>query len=100
VDTHRVHGEAIVEGVGSGRLPVTRRRYEVSRSFVSRLLARYQLRAIPLSSTVSAAAAVAVGHRRQGGRRILNLRVEFTARVLDAGSATIAWHLERQDIAV
>jgi transposase InsO family protein len=77
------------------------RRYEVSKSFVSRLLARYRAEGEaafeprsrrPLRSPSAFDPGVVEG--------ILNLRVELAARGLDAGPATIAWHLERQGIAV
>jgi transposase InsO family protein len=77
------------------------RRYEVSRSFVSRLLARYRAEGDTAFEP----------HSRRPRRsptatdptvveRILNLRVELTAKGLDAGPATIAWHLDAVGVTV
>lgn len=72
------------------------RRYEVSESFVSRLLTRYRdegdtafeprSRRPRTSPTAIADATVEL---------IVNLRKDLTDRGLDAGPETIAWHLER-----
>ena len=73
----------------------TARRYEVSESFVSRLLARYRAegdaafeprsRRPRTSPTAIASSTVEL---------ILNLRERLTGEGLDAGPATIVWHLE------
>jgi transposase InsO family protein len=77
------------------------RRYEVSESFVSRLLARYRCEGEaafeprsrrPKTSPTALDPDVV--------ERIVNLRVELAARGLDAGAATIAWHLEGAGITV
>jgi transposase InsO family protein len=74
------------------------RRYQVSRSFVSRLLARYRLEGEaayeprsrrPRSSPTGTSPEVV--------ERIVNLRVELAAAGLDAGPETIAWHLANRD---
>lgn len=72
------------------------RRYEVSESFVSRLLTRYRTEGEaafeprsrqPLRSPSAVPDATV--------ELILNLRKDLTDRGLDAGPETIAWHLER-----
>jgi transposase InsO family protein len=77
------------------------RRYGVSASFVSRLLARYRIGGEvafeprsrrPLRSPTAIDPGVV--------ERIVNLRVELTTRGLDAGAATIAWHLHGEGITV
>lgn len=78
------------------------RRFEVSRSFVSRLLARWQAegdaafeprsRRPKTSPTAVSASTVEL---------ILNLREQLAANGLDAGPETIGWHLEtHHDISV
>jgi transposase InsO family protein len=72
----------------------TARLFDVSESFVSRLLARYRAegdtaleprsRRPRTSPTATAPATV---------ERIVNLRVQLISKGLDAGPATIAWHL-------
>lgn len=72
------------------------RRYEVSKAFVSRLVARYRAegdaafeprsRRPRTSPTATPPATVEL---------IVNLRVRLTAQGLDAGPKTIAWHLDR-----
>jgi transposase InsO family protein len=77
------------------------RRYGVSASLVSRLLARYRTGGEaafeprsrrPLRSPTAIDPGVV--------ERIVNLRVELTTRGLDAGAATIAWHLHGEGITV
>jgi transposase InsO family protein len=81
----------VVEGLTQAEAA---RRYQVSRSFVSRLLARYRLEGEaafeprsrrPRSSPTRTSAQVVA--------RIVNLRVELAAAGLDDGPETIAWHL-------
>jgi transposase InsO family protein len=81
----------VVEGLSQADAA---RRYGVSRSFVSRLLARYRLEGEaafeprsrrPKSSPTRTSAQVV--------EWIVNLRVELAAAGLDAGPETIAWHL-------
>ena len=83
----------VVEGLSQAEAG---RRYEVSESTVSRWVARWRVDGEaafeprsrrPKSSPTRVAPEVA--------ERIVNLRVELTAAGLDAGPATIAWHLER-----
>jgi hypothetical protein len=74
----------------------TARLYGVSEAFVSRLMARWRVEGDaafetrsrrPLNSpTATAANTVDL---------IVNLRAELAAKGLDAGPATIVWHLER-----
>jgi len=81
-----------VEGLSQAE---TARLYGISEATVSRLLARYRAegdaafearsRRPKTSPTQIAPEVVAL---------ILNLRAELTAQGLDAGPATIAWHLE------
>lgn len=73
----------------------TARLYEVSESFVSRLLARYRAegdaafeprsRRPNTTPTQTSASTVEL---------ITNLRVQLTTKGLDAGPETIGWHLE------
>lgn len=82
----------VVEGLTQAE---TARLFRMSEATVSRLLARYR---------VEGDAAFEVRSRRpktsptriapEVVERILNLRAELTAKGLDAGPATIAWHLE------
>jgi len=82
-----------VEGLSQAE---TARRFEVSKSYVSRLLARYRTegdtafeprsRRPKTSPSQTAADTIDL---------IVNLRRSLTAQGLDAGPATIAWHLER-----
>jgi transposase InsO family protein len=88
----------VVEGLTQAEAA---RRYEVSRSFVSRLVARYRAEGDsafeprsrrPLRSPTTIDRGVV--------ERIMNLRVELSTRGLDAGPATIAWHLGALGISV
>jgi transposase InsO family protein len=77
------------------------RRYEVSRSFVSRLLARYRAEgdtAFEPRSRRPRRSPTAIDPGLV--ERIVNLRVELTSRGLDAGPATIAWHLQAVGVTV
>jgi transposase InsO family protein len=77
------------------------RRYQVSESFVSRLLARWRLEGDHGLEPRSRRP-----HRSPTAidpdvvERIVNLRVELAGKGLDAGPATIAWHLEGVGITV
>ena len=83
----------VVEGLSQARAA---RRYELSEATVSRWLARWR---------DEGDAALAPKSRRPRSspnrvpaevvERIVNLRVELAGAGLDAGPATIAWHLER-----
>ena len=75
----------------------TARRYEVSESFVSRLLARWRVEGDaafeersrrPLTSPTAIPAGTV--------ELILNLREQLTGDGLDAGPATIVWHLQHR----
>jgi transposase InsO family protein len=88
----------VVEGVSQAEAA---RRYEVSKSFVSRLVARWRVEGDsafeprsrrPLRSPSAIDPGVV--------ERILNLRVELATSGLDAGPATIAWHLDAAGISV
>ena len=77
------------------------RRYQVSESFVSRLVARWRLEGDNAFEARSRRP-----HRSPTAidpdvvERIVNLRVELAGKGLDAGPATIAWHLEAVGITV
>jgi transposase InsO family protein len=77
------------------------RRYEVSESFVSRLLARWRL-----EGETAFEARSRRPHRSPTAidpdvvERIVNLRAELASKGLDAGPATIAWHLDAVGITV
>jgi transposase InsO family protein len=82
-----------IEGISQAEAA---RRYRVSESYVSRLLARYRAEGDaafearsrrPLRSPSAIADATV--------ELIVNLRKDLTERGLDAGPATIAWHLQR-----
>src|SRR4051812_36255493 len=73
------------------------RLYDVSESFVSRLLARYRVEGDtafdpPWRPPLPSPTAIADGVVEQ----IVNLRLELVADGLDAGPHTIAWHLEKR----
>ena len=75
----------------------TARRYEVSESFVSRLLARYRAEGAAAFEPRSrrprtSPTAIAVGTVEL----ILNLREQLTGDGFDAGPATIVWHLKHR----
>jgi transposase InsO family protein len=75
------------------------RRYEVSKSFVSRLVARYRAEgdaAFEARSRRPKTSPTAIDP--DVVERIVALRVALAARGLDAGAATIAWHLQRAGI--
>src|SRR5262245_29654121 len=77
------------------------RRYAVSESFVSRLVARWRLEgdnAFEARSRRPRRSPTAIDPGVV--ERILNLRVELAGKGLDAGPATIAWHLEAVGITV
>ena len=83
-----------VEGLSQAE---TARRYEVSESFVSRLLARWRVEGDvafearsrrPLTSPTAIPAATV--------ELILNLREQLAGDGLDAGPATIVWHLQHR----
>ena len=77
------------------------RRYQVSTSFVSRLLARYRAEgdaAFEPRSRRPKTSPTAIDPDTV--ERIVNLRVELAAKGLDAGPATIAWHLDTAGIGV
>jgi transposase InsO family protein len=81
-----------VEGLSQAE---TARRYEVSESFVSRLLARYRIEgdaAFEPRSRRPRRSPSAVPESTV--ELIVNLRKDLTDRGLDAGPATIAWHLQ------
>jgi transposase InsO family protein len=77
------------------------RRYQVSESFVSRLVARWRLEGENAFEPRSRRP-----HRSPTAidpdvvERIVNLRVELAGKGLDAGPATIAWHLDAVGITV
>jgi len=77
------------------------RRYEVSESFVSRLLARWRL-----EGETAFEARSRRPHRSPTAidpdvvERIVNLRAELASKGLDAGPATITWHLDAVGITV
>jgi Helix-turn-helix domain len=88
----------VVEGLSQAEAA---RRYGVSKSFVSRLVVRYRVegeRAFeprsrrPLRSPAAIDPGVV--------ERIVNLRVELAGKGLDAGPATIAWHLDAAGVTV
>jgi len=88
----------VVEGLSQAEAA---RRYEVCKSFVSRLLARYRLEGEtafeprsrrPMTSPTAIDPDVV--------EQIVNLRVELAGKGLDAGPATIAWHLDASGITV
>jgi transposase len=88
----------VVEGLSQAEVA---RRYEVSKSFVSRLVARYRVEGDgafepgsrrPLRSPTATDPAVV--------ERIMNLRVELASTGLDAGPLTIAWHLAAGGVTV
>jgi transposase InsO family protein len=88
----------VVEGLSQAEAA---RRYEVSKSFVSRLVARYRVEGDgafepgsrrPLRSPTATDPAVV--------ERIMNLRVELASTGLDAGPLTIAWHLAAGGVTV
>jgi transposase InsO family protein len=77
------------------------RRYEVSESFVSRLLARWRLEgetAFEARSRRPQRSPTAIDP--DVVERIVNLRAELAGKGLDAGPATIAWHLDAVGITV
>jgi transposase InsO family protein len=77
------------------------RRYQVSESFVSRLLGRWRLegeRAFEPRSRRPHRSPTAIDP--DVVERIVNLRVELAGKGLDAGPATIAWHLGAVGITV
>jgi transposase InsO family protein len=88
----------VVEGLSQAEAA---RRYEVSKSFVSRLLARYRLEgetAFEPRSRRPKTSPTAIDPDVVA--RIVNLRVELAGQGLDAGPATIAWHLDGMGISV
>ena len=88
----------VVEGLSHAEAA---RRYEVSKSFVSRLLARYRLEgetAFEPRSRRPRTSPTAIDP--DVVERIVNLRVELAGKGLDAGPATIAWHLDTVGITV
>lgn len=92
---HRV----VVLKIVAGQLTVTEaaEQYGVSRRHLHRLLARYRedgLDAVDPCSRKPKSNPAATS--REVRDRIITLRRELTARGLDAGPVTIAWHLERE----
>ena len=88
----------VVEGLSQAEAA---RRYEVSKSFVSRLVARWRVEGDgafeprsrrPVRSPTTIDPGVV--------ERIVNLRVELAGKGLDAGPTTIAWHLAAVGITV
>jgi transposase InsO family protein len=88
----------VVEGLSQAEAA---RRYEVSKSFVSRLMARWRVEGDgafeprsrrPVRSPTTIDPGVV--------ERIVNLRVELAGKGLDAGPTTIAWHLAAVGITV
>ena len=96
------HRVAVLKVV-SAQLSVTAAaaQFGISRGHLHRLLRRYRdggLDAVEPRSRRPHASPRGTSDQLRG--RIVALRIELTARGLDAGPATIAWHLEREDLPV
>ncbi len=96
------HRVAVLKVV-SAQLSVTAAaaRYGISRGHLQRLLSRYRdggLDALEPRSRRPHSSPQETGEALRA--RIVALRTELTARGLDAGPLTIAWHLEREGLAV
>ena len=75
--------------------------YGLSRQHLQRLLKRYREGGLDALEPRSRRPRTSPGRTTEAVReRIVALRTELTARGLDAGPLTIAWHLGREDLAV
>jgi transposase InsO family protein len=95
------HRVAVLKVV-SAQLSVTAAALEsgISRGHLHRLLRRYREDGLEAVDPRSRRPRTSPGRTPDAVRdRIIALRLELTARGLDAGPATIAWHLGREDLA-
>ena len=95
------HRVAVLKVV-SAQLSVTAAALEsgISRGHLHRLLRRYREDGLEAVDQRSRRPRTSPGRTPDAVRdRIIALRLELTARGLDAGPATIAWHLEREGLA-
>ena len=94
------HRVAVLKVV-SAKLSVTAAALEsgISRGHLHRLLRRYRDAGLEAVEPRSRRPRTSPGRTPDAVRdRIIGLRIELTARGLDAGPATIAWHLGRQGL--
>lgn len=94
---HRVAVLRVVSSQSS--VTATAAEYGISRQYLQRLLRRYRDGGLDALEPRSRRPHTSPQRTRSGVRdRILALRSELTAAGLDAGPATIAWHLEREGL--
>jgi len=97
-----MHRVAVLKVV-STQLSVTRAAaaYGISRQHLQRLLKRYREGGLEALEPRSRRPRTSPGRTAEDVRaRIVALRIELTARGLDAGPMTIAWHLGREGLGV
>ena len=96
------HRVAVLKVV-SAQLSVTAAaaEYGISRGHLHRLLRRYRAGGLEAVEPRSRRPGASPGRTPEAVRgRIVALRIELTARGLDAGPVTIAWHLGREGLAI